>query len=712
MMLALSLSVEAQHTIGSNNQGHTQIHSTDGEKVMYFVANDERMTYRTLAEVLRQVPGIEIDMEGNISYYGRRDVVLWINNRPSHMEGEALRQYVKTMPASRLESIEVLNNPSDRYRVSGQIINLVTRSEGVTNEMLSVGLSSSTSPWVAPWVSYVRSDEKVNISAWANASYGRYVSQRVDTMSLLAINGDLSSTQGSENEIEHTLKSANIGFSIDWMIDSSTSAGFELGISPQRNAQTGSGEVVRNEYINHPFQHNYRLEVDNLLRQAEGVGGLWLQHDFDTLGQRLRISFNSSYAHSKLLDDRQRYYADFPVMNQYNRERQDLKALKSDIGVEYTKPWSEKGKMELGAILAWNDGSCHRKWDTLNYSSNVLLPDAARSFSNDISDVSMGGYFSLQQQWGRFTLKGGLRTDRQRIRLNYYNLPASSINYDVDRLFWKFSPSVYAAYNIKDNNTIYIGYTLHTLAPEAEMLGGYAIVNEENYSMGNPNLQLGYTHHFQGGWNMNQEWGNIGLQGYLKVHSGEIASFADAAFYPYFGKVVDVERYCNINASRKMGGEMNVTFAPSSNLNISLYAGVWDYYYRAEYRTGIWDERHMTSFDARLNLWAKLWDVLQVYTNIYYATPGLLLLTGVDDDFMVDLGVSTDLLDDRLSLSVEITDLLLYDGDSGSSLNPYNRSSFDMVFNSRNIVLGITWRIGRTALTEKANEGVEVPSLE
>lgn len=244
------------------------------------------------------------------------------------------------------------------------------------------------------------------------------------------------------------------------------------------------------------------------------------------------------------------------------------------------------------------------------------------------------------------------------------------------------------------------------------MLGGYAIVNEENYSMGNPNLQLGYTHHLQSGWNMNQEWGNIGLQGYLKVHSGEIASFADAAFYPYFGKVVDVERYCNINASRKMGGEMNVTFAPSSNLNISLYAGVWDYYYRAEYRTGIWDERHTTSFDARLNLWAKLWDVLQVYTNIYYATPGLLLLTGVDDDFMVDLGVSTDLLDDRLSLSVEITDLLLYDGDSGSSLNPYNRSSFDMVFNSRNIVLGITWRIGRTALTEKANEGVEVPSLE
>ena len=83
MMLAHSLSAEAQHVIGTNNHENTQIHSTDGEKVMYFVANDERMTYRTLAEVLRQVPGIEIDMEGNISYYGRRDVVLWINNRPS-----------------------------------------------------------------------------------------------------------------------------------------------------------------------------------------------------------------------------------------------------------------------------------------------------------------------------------------------------------------------------------------------------------------------------------------------------------------------------------------------------------------------------------------------------------------------------------------------------------------------------------------------------
>ena len=90
------------------------LYSADGEKTFYHVEDDPSVQAGTASDALQNAPGVEVDAEGNITYRGKTAVEVWINNRPSNMDDEALKQYIKTLPASSIKRIEVLSNPSAR----------------------------------------------------------------------------------------------------------------------------------------------------------------------------------------------------------------------------------------------------------------------------------------------------------------------------------------------------------------------------------------------------------------------------------------------------------------------------------------------------------------------------------------------------------------------------------------------------------------------
>ena len=150
------------------------LYSADGEKVFYHVEDDPSVQTGTMADALQNAPGVEVDAEGNITFRGKSAVEVWINDRPSNMDGEALRQYIKALPASSIKRIEVLSNPSARYGTSGSIINIVTEGKAPLNQLLSVGFKVSTGPRFSPWVSYVYNNDKLSLSLYGNAYFNKF----------------------------------------------------------------------------------------------------------------------------------------------------------------------------------------------------------------------------------------------------------------------------------------------------------------------------------------------------------------------------------------------------------------------------------------------------------------------------------------------------------------------------------------------------------
>jgi hypothetical protein len=94
----------------------------------------------TATEALRTVPELEVDVDGKITSRGTTPKI-YINGRPSPMQGEALQSYLQQLPANRIDRIEVIPNPSAKYDAEGQggIVNIVMK------EGASLGLSGSLS---------------------------------------------------------------------------------------------------------------------------------------------------------------------------------------------------------------------------------------------------------------------------------------------------------------------------------------------------------------------------------------------------------------------------------------------------------------------------------------------------------------------------------------------------------------------------------------
>ena len=149
--------------------------AVEGEKTMYNVAEDPSIQTGTLSDALQNAPGVEVDVEGNISLRGTSSVEVWINDKPSHMTAENLKTYIQTLPANSLDRVEVITNPSARYGSKADgIINIVTNAKIQKNEFFSFGVNASTQPYIGPWASYVWSNEKLTVNAYINGGFSHW----------------------------------------------------------------------------------------------------------------------------------------------------------------------------------------------------------------------------------------------------------------------------------------------------------------------------------------------------------------------------------------------------------------------------------------------------------------------------------------------------------------------------------------------------------
>ena len=687
------------------------LYSADGEKVFYHVEDDPSVQTGTMADALQNAPGVEVDPEGNITLRGSSDVTIWLNDKPSNLSGEALKQYIKTLPASSVKRIEVLNNPSARYGSTGAIINIITDQRVQLNSLLSVGLNAGTLPYIAPWLSYVWANEKVSVTAWANVNISCISVNTHNEEQLYADDGSLSMEYSYDGkEIQRSINSV-AGVQVSWNIDSATSLQAWGGIFPGHNKQESHYDIARQEYLYNAGDYSYLSNTFGNSPWMGGFGGIYLSRQLDTLGQKISLAVNSNYNNSNTERDRERLYT---VMSQYdmrNLRNERYPSWWTNFDLDYTKPFGHSTTMEAGVSAVLGRNSQLVQWDTMDYATSQWMRDADRTFSTRMVDNELNAYVAVQQKIKRLTLKGGIRVYRKWKQATFTDLPVETTQYDVDKAFWDFIPSFHASYATENGHNLTFSYTRRFTSPGSKLWSTYTWLGVEDYELGNPDLRFSHTHNVEGGWTMYKGWGSVGLTGYLRANTDEIQQLGDVAYHPYYGRIVSFSQWANIGDSRTLGAEANVTWRPKPFMNIRLYANFYDYYYNMEFRPGEWDKRHLPTFSGRLNVTGKLWDVLQIYANARYSTAALSLMSKSQPSFQLDLGASADLLGGRLSLFLNWRDILATAKNGDVGLNPYYQSNYSYTWGSRAVTVGATWRIGKMELQSRAREGVQAPTL-
>ncbi|MBO4586343.1 MAG: TonB-dependent receptor [Bacteroidales bacterium] len=670
----------------------------DGEKNMYNTSEDPSIQTGTASDALQNAPGVEVDAEGNITLRGVSSVEIWINDRPSHMNEEALKQYIKQLPANAIDRIEVITNPSARYSTSGGVINIVTNQKITRNELLCVGVRATTTPSVSPWVSYVWANEKVDFNFYLTGNYGNHNGEEDGTNTLFDANGDTSRYQKFDTKVKMPYWGGYMGFNVNWNIDSTSSLTAWAGCWPYADRNSLYNDYQYYEYKPTLRNLSYLDTVKNHGTTYGGYAGAWYEKRFDTTGRKLSASFNGFFYRNYGYSDNWRDYATGTDFRRHSDA--DTYAPNASVEVNYTHPLKNNYEIEAGAEVGVGGNYNNETLDSLLPTgdwSNM----GYRSYEAKGKYLSTAAYVTAQKRWGGFTAKLGLRFE-DKFLSGHVEHNGLNDKLNMDTSFPGLVPSIHLSYQTQNFESYSLSYTRRFAASDNLLdYTLFRIYDDYSYRTGNPNLLMSYTHNLEAAFNKYvMGFGNIGLNAYFRANTNEIGTTVLAGTDPYFDYMVNYSQSVNIGTSHTEGLEANIMYRPSGFFNIRFNASVFNYAYDYDgYKDNKW------SWSARLNLWAKVAGWLELFANAHYTSPRLGLYSLTNANKGVDFGASADFFERQLSVNLTVNDIFGMSEWGSNTTAPAYQTTGGRRFDSRFVSVGLTWRIGKMELESKARQG-------
>ena len=678
------------------------LYAMDGEKNMYNAAEDPSVQTGTASDALQNAPGVEVDAEGNITLRGVSSVEIWLNDRPSHMNEEALKQYIKTLPANAIDRIEVITNPSARYSTSGGVINIVTNQKVTRNELLCLGFRANTMPSFSPWASYVYANEKFDLNLYLNANYVQHGMASDGTSTLLADGGDTSRHQAYNTESHSRNFGGYTGLNLNWNITDRTHLATWAGIYPYWGTSRSCTDFRYTEYlpVRRDLGHQYDFRNDDGFFWG-GYAGAWLEHRFDSTGRKLSVSLNGNTSNNSGYGYETFAYDD-PARDTLRRRQGGPKHNPHiSLGLDYAHLLKSDWELGAGMEAGMGGGTSVESLDSLvagRYVNEPLRSEEGLERGRDLA-----AYLTLQKRWGGFTAKLGLRAEAE-WKYSRWSYGDGSGLTEVDTFFLAPVPSLHLSYQTQTFTSYSLSYTRRFSTPGMTQLSPFIRYDDYSYETGNPNLLVSYTHNLEAAWSKYiMGFGTVGLNAYFRANTDEIGTMTAAGYAPAYFPATQLVHYTypdNIGSSHTEGLEANVMYRPSGFFNVRFNASVFNYAY--EYN-GFSDSK--VSWSARLNLWAKVWNKLEVFANARYSSPRLGLYSLTNANKGIDFGCSADFLDRKLSLFFNVNDIFGWSEWGSNTTAPSYQTTGSQRYNSRFVSLGLTWRIGKMELESKARQG-------
>ena len=181
------------------------------DKKVFTVDQNIASAGASVADVLENIPSVEVDQEGNVSLRNSEDVEIWINGKPAGLNSDNRGQVLQQMPAGTIEKIEVITNPSAKYSPEGTsgIINLVMKRDRAAGFYGSVraGIDYSlAAPWNVPPGANVGFNINFNagpVDGYFNVGYRYHISNGGSYTNRYNLNGEGSAQLDSSLIMSH-----------------------------------------------------------------------------------------------------------------------------------------------------------------------------------------------------------------------------------------------------------------------------------------------------------------------------------------------------------------------------------------------------------------------------------------------------------------------------------------------------------------------------
>src|SRR5258706_5318074 len=141
------------------------------EKKIFNVSETPMGNSGTAADVLKNVPSVTVDNDGNVSLRGSQNVKIMIDGRPITQNTADL---LESIPSGSIESVELITNPSARYEAEGEtgFINIVLKKNETFGYNGSFSISGATKDKYSGSLNLSLKNKKINLYGNFNIQVG------------------------------------------------------------------------------------------------------------------------------------------------------------------------------------------------------------------------------------------------------------------------------------------------------------------------------------------------------------------------------------------------------------------------------------------------------------------------------------------------------------------------------------------------------------
>ena len=636
-------------------------------------------------QVLERAPGVFIDTDGSFTLNGRSGVNVMINGRPQQMSSGDLNNYLNSLPASAIQKIELISNPSAAFDAEGTagVINIVLKR----NESYGTNGSVNASYGQGKYNTYASGASINNRNNISSLYVGINYNFRQSYNHLFT---DRNYNEGQNNaqlynqQAESIYPTSSILYNIggDFYISKKTTAGVNISGNSTHTKQDGTGGTII-----YNSQQNNTGKFDTKTTAKGKRKNIALNTNIRTEFNDDKGSFSTDLDYAEYQNNNTQFFETY-LFNANNTQTDEefLKAysdgwlrlfsLKSDANIVTKKA----GKFSFGA-----KSSFVKNKNELNYFdvvNNQEIPNS--NFSNHFK--YMENINALYANWNyehkKWLYQVGLRAEQTNIE----GIQILTSDRFKDHYFQLF-PSLFVQYKPNENYTFGFTSGRRINRPNYFQLNPFRVyVDKSTYRVGNPDLKPEIGLNFE--WSLSyKRWLDISLSYSNKKDNIIPVLIQDDQTMTTAVQLVNIGNY------NYLGLDANVTLKPfkdfSSRWNISLFYNE----FLGEV-TGFRLNEKGTAFRIRSNNIYSFGKGWSTEMSFFYQPKYTYGITAFDPRWKLDMGLQKSIFNNNGKISLTVTDIFRQYYPSGITDFGNINEQFKSVRDTRIFTLAFSYNFG------------------
>jgi len=683
----------------------------DMDKKVFNVERNIVSAGGTALDVMRNVPSVNVDIDGNVSLRGASPTI-FVDGRPTTLS-------LDQIPADAIESVEVMTNPSAKYDASGGgsgILNIIlkkNKKQGY-NGSISTGMDSHGAPNALVGLNARQGKVNLSLNGMYNGMNGKTVG---NTNRYTYLSNTTHLLQEDLQRNKGHFMFGQIG--LDYFVSNKTTLSASYIKVHGSFTPTDVSNIQTDSILSGGTKTAYSLRNSNSTRNFDVNGvQLGMKHLFAKEGEQLTAdgSYFGVTSHSSSLYTTD-YYAGLPNSAVIATTRQQVLGTASPafttVQTDYTNPLGGKTKLEAGLRTSIQRLSNYNDTYTLDKNGGQTLTPLGTSNYKSTSRV-YAAYINFSSTIGNFGYSLGLRGESSNYSGDLLNTGQHFHNTYPTSLF----PSIFVSEKLKHDQELQFSATRKVNRPGFFQLIPYTDYSDTlNITRGNPDLVPEFTNSFELSYMKTFPHSNtLLISGYYKYTSNLITRYQDSGLNP-LGQPVLINTYENANNAYTVGGEITTTdniakwWDISANLNIyNAHINTDNLKQPSQDAIWSWFGKFNSNFKLPANFTLQLTAIYQSRTNLpvnqntnQFGPPGSTTQSSsqgyIKSFYGVDLAVKKSFLkNNAASLTVSMSDIFRTRWSDQYSQSAYFSQEYNRLKDPQLVRMVFAYRFGKMDL--------------